>query len=83
MLLPWQMLVPNYIVADVVALADVIAIFIVLWWQMLLPQRKMFHPFIATWQMVLPYDIVVDVRTTEVACYNSCLVGVICQWQME
>ena len=41
--------------------------------------RKMFHPFVATWQMLLPYDIVLDVKTTQVACYNSCLVGVICQ----
>ena len=29
--------------------------------------------------MLLPYDIVVDVKTTLVACYNSCLAGVICQ----
>ena len=29
--------------------------------------------------MLLPYDIVVDVKTTLVACYNSCLVGVNCQ----
>ena len=29
--------------------------------------------------MLLPYDIVVDVKATLVACYNSCLAGVICQ----
>ena len=29
--------------------------------------------------MLLPYNIVVDVITTLVACYNSCLAGVICQ----
>ena len=29
--------------------------------------------------MLLPYDIVVDVKTTLVACYNRCLAGVICQ----
>ena len=26
--------------------------------------RKIFHPFVITWQMLLPYDIVVDVKTT-------------------
>ena len=41
--------------------------------------RKMFHPFVTTWQMLLPYDIVVDVKTTQAVCYNSCLAGVICQ----
>ena len=34
---------------------------------------------IASWQMLLPYDIVVDVEATWIACYNSYLVGVICQ----
>ena len=29
--------------------------------------------------MLLPYDIVVGFKTTLVACYNSCLAGVICQ----
>ena len=29
--------------------------------------------------MLSPYDIVVDVKTTLVACYNRCLAGVICQ----
>ena len=38
----WQMLAPNDIVADVIALADVIAIFIIFWWQMLLPQGRCF-----------------------------------------
>ena len=33
--------------------------------------------------MLLPYDIVVDVKTTLVACYNSCLAGVICQMADE
>ena len=32
MLLPWQMLVPNDIVADVIALGDVIAIIIILYY---------------------------------------------------
>ena len=41
--------------------------------------RKMFHPFLITWQMLLSYDIVVDVKTTLVGCYKSCLAGVICQ----
>ena len=39
--------------------------------------RQIFQPFI-TWQMILPYDIVVDGKTTQIACYNSCLAGVIC-----
>ena len=29
--------------------------------------------------MLLPYDIVVDVKTTLIACYNSWVAGVICQ----
>ena len=80
MLLPWQMLVPNDIVADVIALVDVITIF--LYYIMVadvIATRKMFHPFITAWQMLLLYDIVVDVKTIQVVCYNICLAGVICQ----
>ena len=63
----WQMLLPWQMVFPFffIMVADVIA------------TRKMFYPLI-TWQMLLPYDIVVDGKTTQVACYNSCLAGVIC-----
>ena len=64
MLLPWQMLVPNDIVANVIALADVIAIFYYIMVADVIATRKMFYLFIAPWQMLLLYDIVVDVKTT-------------------
>ena len=50
--------------ADVIALADIIAIFYYVMVADVIATRKMFHPFIAIWQMLLPYDIVVDVKTT-------------------
>ena len=58
------MLVPNDIVADVIALADVIAILYYIMVADVIATRKMFHLFIATWQMSLPYNIVVDVKIT-------------------
>ena len=64
------MLVPSDIVADVIAIlyyimvADVIA------------TRTMFHPFIATWQMLLPYDIVLDVKTTSLEFYITGVLSV-------
>ena len=64
----WHMLLPwQMLLLYYIMVADVIA------------TRKMFHAFITNWQMLLHYDIVVDVKTTQVACYNSCLAGGICQ----
>ena len=67
--------------ADVIALADVSAIFIIILYLVadVIAIRKMFHHFLTHWQMLLPYDIEVDIHTTVVACYNSCLTGVVCQ----
>ena len=56
-LLPWHMLLPMF-VADVITLADIIAIFII---YIILSSRCYSHLFIS-WQMLLPY--VVDVKTT-------------------
>ena len=81
LLLCRQMLLPYDIVADIIALADILPHVIVV--DVITTDKYVTSSIIASWQMLLPYDIVVDVETMSCMLRHVIWQVLFAKWHME